>query len=97
MKMMCIGSSWACGARFAVRLGSVVRFGATLFLVLAVSLSAACQDLRSVLYGLAGKSEGKLVVNVGMTLAEVQSRSTLKLAPSVHYPSGEELTAGGAI
>jgi hypothetical protein len=65
-------------------------------LALTVSQSTACQNLRSVLRGLSGKSEGKLVANVGMTLADVQSRSTLKLATSVHYPSGEEMTAGGA-
>jgi hypothetical protein len=66
-----------------------------LLLALAMSLSIACQGLRSVIISLSGKSEGKLVANAGMTLAEVQSRSSLKLASIVHYPSGEELTAGG--
>jgi hypothetical protein len=73
-----------------------IRAGLTLSLASAIILSAACDIVRSDLNSLAGKSEGTLVANMGMTLEEVRGRSTLKLAPSVHYPTGEEMTAGGA-
>jgi len=75
---------------------SFIRAGVTLSLASAILLSAACNILPSGLNALAGKSEGTLVANMGMTLEEVQGRSTLKLAPTVHYPTGEEMTAGGA-
>ncbi len=75
---------------------SFIRVGVTLSLASAILLSAACNILPSGLNALAGKSEGTLVANMGMTLEEVQGRSTLKLAPTVHYPTGEEMTAGGA-
>jgi hypothetical protein len=75
---------------------SFIRACITLSLASAILLSAACNILPSGLNALAGKSEGTLVANMGMTLEEVKGRSTLKLAPSVHYPTGEEMTAGGA-
>ena len=75
---------------------SFIRAGVTLSLASAILLSAACNILPSGLNALAGKSEGTLVANMGMTLEEVKGRSTLKLAPTVHYPTGEEMTAGGA-
>jgi hypothetical protein len=82
-----------------------VRRGASLFvgrtvislvLVCVVSLLIGCDILRSDLRRLAGKSDGTLVANIGMPLAEVQGHSTLQLAASVHYPTGEELSAANA-
>jgi hypothetical protein len=80
----------------AAQHASFIRAGVKLSLASAMLLLAACDILRSDLNALAGRSEGTLVANMGMTLEEVKGRSTLKLAPSVRYPTGEEMTAGGA-
>ena len=85
-----------CRRGSAAQHASFIRAGVTLLLAAATLLSAGCDILRSDLNGLSGRSEGTLMANMGMTLEEVQGRSTLKLAPSVRYPTGEQMTAGGA-
>lgn len=69
---------------------------ALLLVLLAASL-CGCDIVREEYYQRTGKSEGTLVANIGMSLAEVAQRSTLKLANVFHYPSGGELQSGQAV
>jgi hypothetical protein len=62
-----------------------------------VAFCGGCDILREEYYQRTGKSEGTLVANIGMSLEEVQKRSTLKLEETFHYPSGESLKAGQAV
>jgi len=62
-----------------------------------VVFGGGCDILREEYYQRTGKSEGTLVANIGMPLEEVQKRSTLKLAETFHYPSGESLKASQAV
>jgi len=62
-----------------------------------VAFGGGCDILREEYHQRTGKSEGMLVANIGMSLEEVQKRSTLKLSETFHYPSGESLKASQAV
>jgi|GEM_PF-4800058 len=69
----------------------------TFALASVVVLVAGCDIVREVYYERTGQSEGTLVANIGMTMEEVEKRSTLKLGSTFHYPSGGTLTAQQAV
>ena len=66
-------------------------------LALVAVLGGGCDIAREAYYQRTGKSEGTLVVNIGMPLEEVEKRSTLKLAAAFHYPGGGVLKSEQAV
>ncbi|HYX40809.1 MAG TPA: hypothetical protein VE821_03890 [Pyrinomonadaceae bacterium] len=68
-----------------------------LLLALVAALVGGCDIFREAYYQNTGRSEGKLVANIGMPLEEVERRSTLKLSAGFRAPSGTVEKAAQAV